>query len=260
MRRVRQVQVIALLALGRSVQFLFGGRNERPSRQLLSERLPGDQQDFHATAKASAGSVYCSGCGDLLRLEPVCRKLRHRQRQDPAPRDCLVCAGQRYFDFIAKRRRGIAPAKCHSRAWLGFFRDRNYGQGQPVRISRIERNGRPPFLLEADGTAPIPRAEFYCGVFGRNGQTADSAGFYLNNLPPGKYAAVIFDAPTSKGAYTVSLILQQIGPPTGSWEAFTSKPRRSAATTVTGSSPVPANSKPRDRPTMRGSITWKRAR
>src|SRR5208283_5514600 len=71
---------------------------------------------------------------------------------------------------------------------------------------------RPPFLLEADGTAPIPRAEFYCGVFGKNGQTSNSAAFYLNNLPPGKYAVVIFDALTSKGAYTVSLILQQVGP------------------------------------------------
>jgi hypothetical protein len=65
-------------------------------------------------------------------------------------------------------------------------------------------------LLEADGTAPIPRAEFYCGVFGKNGQTADSAAFYLNGLPPGKYGVVILDA-SSKAAYTVSMILQQQG-------------------------------------------------
>ena len=70
---------------------------------------------------------------------------------------------------------------------------------------------RPPFLLVADGTAPIARAEFFCGVFGSKGQTRDSAIFTLNNLPPGKYGVVILDAPTDKGPYTVSLILQQQG-------------------------------------------------
>jgi hypothetical protein len=74
----------------------------------------------------------------------------------------------------------------------------------------VKAVARPPFLLLAEGTAPLPHAEFFCGVFGSKGQTKDSAVFSLNNLPPGKYAVVILDAPTSKGAYTVSLILQQI--------------------------------------------------
>ena len=111
-----------------------------------------------------------------------------------------MSAGQRYFDFIAKGDAGVATAKCHSEPGLGFFRNRDHGQGQSVRSGRRKGTARPPFLLEADGTAPIPRAEFYCGVFGKNGQTSDSAAFYLNNLPPGKYAVVIFDAPTPKGA------------------------------------------------------------
>ena len=33
------------------------------------------------------------------------------------------------------------------------------------------------FLLDATGPAPIPNAEFYCGVFGKTGQTANSAAF-----------------------------------------------------------------------------------
>ncbi len=33
----------------------------------------------------------------------------------------------------------------------------------------------------------------------------------MNNLPLGKYGVVILDAPSSKGAYTVSLVLQQQG-------------------------------------------------
>lgn len=82
-------------------------------------------------------------------------------------------------------------------------------------LAGSKATARPPFLLEADGTAPIARAEFYCGVFGRNGQTADSAAFYLNNLPPGKYGVVILDVSSAKGPHTVSWILQQVG---GEWK------------------------------------------
>jgi hypothetical protein len=70
---------------------------------------------------------------------------------------------------------------------------------------------RPPFLLEADGAAPIAHAEFFCGVFGKSGQTAGSAAFYLNNLPPGKYGVVILDAASAQGPNAISLILQQVG-------------------------------------------------
>ncbi len=129
---------------------------------------------------------------------------------DPATRTALLSAGQRYFDFIAKN----DAASLRQNAIPGLASDFS-GIEATVKDNQSALAGskgtaRPPFLLEADGTAPIPRAEFYCGVFGRNGQTTDSAAFYLNNLPPGKYAAVIFDAPSSEGAYTVSLILQQI--------------------------------------------------
>jgi hypothetical protein len=65
------------------------------------------------------------------------------------------------------------------------------------------------FLL--DGTTPVPHAEFYCGVFGKSGQTANSAVFYLDNLPAGKYGVVLMDATSTKGRSMVSLILQQDG-------------------------------------------------
>ena len=81
---------------------------------------------------------------------------------------------------------------------------------QPA-LAGAKATARPPFVLEAPGTAPLPRAEFFCGVFGSKGQTRDSAVFPLTNLPPGKYGVVILDATSSKGAYTVSMILQQQG-------------------------------------------------
>jgi hypothetical protein len=67
------------------------------------------------------------------------------------------------------------------------------------------------FLLEADGTAPAPRAEFYCGVFGKAGQTSGSSVFVLANLSPGKYAIVIFDVTSSKSKESFAPVLQQAG-------------------------------------------------
>ena len=72
-----------------------------------------------------------------------------------------------------------------------------------------QATSRPPFLLKVEGSAPLPRAEFLCGVFGRSGQTANSAEFVIPNLLPGNYGMVILDVPGTKGSYTVSFVLQQ---------------------------------------------------
>jgi hypothetical protein len=129
---------------------------------------------------------------------------------EPAPRAALASAAQRYFDFIARGDAASLRPNAIPSLVSDFSGIESTVKDNQSALSGSKGTARPPFLLEASGTAPIPRAEFYCGVFGRNGQTSDSAAFYLNNLPPGKYAAVIFDAPSPKGAYTVSLILQQI--------------------------------------------------
>ncbi|MGE5205342.1 MAG: hypothetical protein ACM3PW_06985 [Chlamydiota bacterium] len=65
---------------------------------------------------------------------------------------------------------------------------------------------RPPFVLEATGTAPLERAEFFCGIY----NSPDRVGFSIPNLPPGTYAVVIQDVTTAKAAkYSVSMILQE---------------------------------------------------
>lgn len=64
------------------------------------------------------------------------------------------------------------------------------------------------FELQATGNDVMPRAEFLCGVFGKTGQTANSAVIVLMNLPPGDYAVAILDA-DSKIPYSVSFVLQQ---------------------------------------------------
>jgi hypothetical protein len=57
----------------------------------------------------------------------------------------------------------------------------------------------------------LQRAEFLCGLFSANGQTANSSEFVIPNLPPGSYAIAIVDVTTPKGPYTASFVLQQLG-------------------------------------------------
>ena len=130
---------------------------------------------------------------------------------EAATRSALLSAGQRYFDFATRGdttplRQAAIPSLASD-----FSGIETTVKDNQSALAGSKATPRPPFLLEADGTAPITRAEFYCGVFGRNGQTADSAAFYLNSLPPGKYAVVILDVSSPKGPRTVSWILQQQG-------------------------------------------------
>jgi hypothetical protein len=130
---------------------------------------------------------------------------------DAATRTALTNSALHYFDLIAKG--DAASLRQSSIASLaGDFSgiESTIKENQPA-LASAKANARPPFLLEAEGSATIARAEFFCGVFGRNGQTAGSAAFYLNSLAPGKYGVVILDASSPKGMYTVSLILQQQG-------------------------------------------------
>jgi len=130
---------------------------------------------------------------------------------DEATRAALTSAGQRYFDLIA---RGDV-ATLRQNAIPGLASDFS-GVEATVKEHQADLAGakaapRPPYLLDASGTATIPHAEFFCGVFGKSGQTSGSAVFYLNNLPAGKYGIVILDATSAKAPTAVSLVLQQVG-------------------------------------------------
>jgi hypothetical protein len=128
---------------------------------------------------------------------------------DEATRTALTSAAFRYFGLVAK---GDATAlRQNAVASLAgdFSTAETAVENNQATFAGAKAVARPPFLLVAEGTADIPRAEFFCGVFGSKGQTRDSAVFTLNNLPPGKYGVVVLDAPSSKGRFTVSLVLQQ---------------------------------------------------
>jgi hypothetical protein len=130
---------------------------------------------------------------------------------DAAARSALETTGKRYFDMAAHG--DSAGLKQNAIATLAS----NFGgietaiKDNQATLAGAQATVRPPFLLTADGTQPVARAEFLCGVFGSAGQTRDSAVFVLNNLPPGKYGVAIVDAKASQDPRTVTMILQQMG-------------------------------------------------
>jgi hypothetical protein len=128
---------------------------------------------------------------------------------DNAVRTALENAAKRYFDMSA-RGDSAALRQNSIRAVSSNFA----GIETAVKDNQPAFNGakatvRPPFLLTAEGSQPLARGEFLCGVFGANGQTKDSAVFVLNNLPPGKYAVTILDVTGGTTPLTLTLILQQ---------------------------------------------------
>jgi hypothetical protein len=130
---------------------------------------------------------------------------------DAQVRTALETTAKRYFEMSA--RGDVAGLKQSSIASLaGNFA----GVESAVRENQDAFAGakatvRSPFLLTADGPEPLAHGEFLCGVFGKTGQTKDSAVFILNNLPPGNYAVTVVDVSGGKAATTLTFVLQKEG-------------------------------------------------
>ncbi len=129
---------------------------------------------------------------------------------DASARTALETTAKRYFDLSARgdtstlKLDSIAPVAA---SFAGI--EAAVKENQPA-FSGAKATVRPPFLLTAGGTEPLARAEFLCGVFGKSGQTKDSAVFVLPNLPPGKYGVVILDVNGGSDPRTLTLVLQQV--------------------------------------------------
>jgi len=130
---------------------------------------------------------------------------------DDATRNAITKAAQRYFDLASKGdaealRQSAIPSLASDFSRIeATIKDR-----QPDLVG-AQAGVKSIFSLETEGTAPMPRAEFYCGVFGKNGQTPGSAVFTFTDLPPGKYAVVLLEATSPAGRNSFSSILQQDG-------------------------------------------------
>lgn len=130
---------------------------------------------------------------------------------DDATRTAITGAAQRYFDMLAKGDSATLRQNAIPSLASDFSGMETTVKDHQPELAGAQATVKSSFLLEADGTAPVPSAEFYCGVFGKDGQTPGSAEFVLNNLPPGKYAVVLLGATSSKGRTSFSVILQQVG-------------------------------------------------
>jgi hypothetical protein len=138
---------------------------------------------------------------------------------DEATRSALERSARQFFDYASKG--NVFDLKQSSIASLAS----NFGNIEAVVIDQksiyagVQPTVRASYLLEAAGAAPIPRAEFLCGVWA----TPSWATFAINNLPPGRYGLVIQDASTAKGKYALTMVLKQEG---GAWKlaGYYSKP------------------------------------
>ena len=146
---------------------------------------------------------------------------------DEATASVLATTAARFYDMAARGDSASLRQNAIASLASDFSGIENAVKENQANLGGIQPVARPPFLLKAEGTAPLERAEFLCGVFGAQGQTRDSAVFVIPNLPPGNYGIVTLDAASPKGAYTVSFVLQQQG---NSWKlgGFYAKPAQIA--------------------------------
>ena len=158
-------------------------RDQRRARRWLSLLLLG--------ASACAHGQICQSAEDM----------------DASVRTALEATAKRYFemsahgDTLALEQNSIASVVANFAGIEAAVKENQGG------FSGAQATVRPPFLLVVEGQAPLARAEFLCGVFGKSGQTKDSAVFVLNNLPPGKYGVTILDVNGGPAAVTLTLTL-----------------------------------------------------
>jgi len=130
---------------------------------------------------------------------------------DPPTHAALTAAGKHYFDLVTKGDTAALKQSAIAGLAADFAGVETAIKDSQANLSGTQPAPRPEFLLKAEGTAPLERAEFLCGVFGKNGQTANSAEFVIPNLAPGTYSIVMEDASTPKGPFTVTFVLEQQG-------------------------------------------------
>jgi hypothetical protein len=130
---------------------------------------------------------------------------------DDAIRKPIAAAGQRFFEWAAKGDVAFMRLSAIPSLAGTFGNAESLVKAHQADLAGGQASVKSVFLLDAAGSAPLPRAQFYCGVFGKNGQTPGSAEFDFENLPPGKYAVALLDVTSPKARTNFSVILQQAG-------------------------------------------------
>jgi hypothetical protein len=128
---------------------------------------------------------------------------------DEPTRAALQNAGTKYFDMVSHSDSASLERNAIASLASDFSGVENAIKDNQPALAGATATPRPPFLLKVEGSAPLQRAEFLCGVFGPSGQTSNSAEFVIPNLAPGNYGIVVLDASGPKGPRTVSFVLEK---------------------------------------------------
>lgn len=147
----------------------------------------------------------------FLSIRAAAQTCQTSSDMDAAARAAITNAAQRYFDMAAKGDTASLKQNAIPSLASDFSGIESLLKERQPDLAGAQATVKNSFLLDNGQAQPGQRDEFYCGVFGKNGQTATSAAFYLDNLPPGKYGVVLLDANGSKGRTMFSEVLQQMG-------------------------------------------------
>lgn len=172
---------------------------------------------MRSTCKPLAGMVFLLMC--LVLSQAAAQTCESSVEMDEGTRSALERTARQFFDYASKG--DVFDLKQSAIASLSS----NFGNIEGVVVDQrstyagAQATVRAAYLLEASGAAPIPRAEFLCGVWG----TASWAIFAINSLPAGRYGLVIQDVSTPKGKYALTMVLKQEA---GAWKlaGYYSKP------------------------------------
>jgi hypothetical protein len=130
---------------------------------------------------------------------------------DEPTRSALEGTAKRYFDLAARGDAAALKQNAISALAANFSGVESAVKDNQSNLAGAQAKPRPPFLLKVEGDKPLERAEFLCGIFGKNGQTANSSAFVIPGLPPGTYAVATLDIAAAPKPQTVSFVLQQQG-------------------------------------------------
>ena len=142
-------------------------------------------------------TVLAQECSQANEIEP-----RMRAAIDNAAAQFILYASH---GDVQSLRQGAIPAIASS--FDGIQRAVTQDKGQLGDQVTIRRD----YYLDASkATSQLPRAEFFCGVYGSNGHTPSSASFAIPSLDPGQYALVLTNVTGGKIPYMVTVVLQNL--------------------------------------------------
>lgn len=130
---------------------------------------------------------------------------------DASTRSALESVAKRYFDMAVRGETAALKQNAIAGLAADFASVESAVKDNQSNFAGAQAQVRPPFLLKIEGDKPLERAEFLCGVFGKNGQTANSSAFVIPSLPPGTYGVATLDITGAPKPQTVSFVLQQQG-------------------------------------------------